>query len=214
MWFGLADWKGAEKAGDAAYLLHIPPSEKLSQLPASVREYLQEGERLGVHLAYKCRVRTPWHSVPHVYKPDAFLTYMSGRYPALVINGGDFVAPNNLHTIRLLHDSTVSPHALALGWRSSLTRLSVELQGHSMGGGMLKLEPREASRVAVPVTRSLVDADFFGLDARAKTQSHRELTEVIDSMLLAELGLTRKDCLLLREAAEELMQRRYAGGRR
>ena len=37
------------------------------------------------------------------------------------------------------------------GWRSPLTKLGAELEGHSLGGGMLKLEPSEAARVPVPM---------------------------------------------------------------
>jgi hypothetical protein len=35
-------------------------------------------------------------------------------------------------------------------WDDPLTRLSCELEGHPLGGGMLKVEPREASRVLIP----------------------------------------------------------------
>jgi hypothetical protein len=34
-------------------------------------------------------------------------------------------------------------------WSSPITALSCELEGHPLGGGMLKLEPREAGRVVL-----------------------------------------------------------------
>lgn len=212
--FSKPDWDSAEQNGDAAYLLYLPPSALSQELPQSVKSYLESGVHQGVHNAYKCRVRTPWYAVPHVYQPEAFLTYMSGRYPALVVNTGGFVSPNNLHTIRLLEHAPVTPRQLALGWFSSLTRLSVELQGHAMGGGMLKLEPREAARVAIPMPERLINTDFSAMDALARAGDPSELTNRIDTMLLGDLGLTQNDCRLLNNAAEQLMQRRYAGGRR
>jgi hypothetical protein len=36
---------------------------------------------------------------------------------------------------------------LAALWQTSMTRLSVEIEGHALGGGMLKLEPGEAAKV-------------------------------------------------------------------
>jgi len=44
---------------------------------------------------------------------------------------------------------------LLRGWQHPLSRLSQELEGHPLGGGMLKLEPGEARRVhlALPPLR-------------------------------------------------------------
>ena len=38
---------------------------------------------------------------------------------------------------------------LLVSWRQPLTRLSCEIEGHPLGGGMLKLEPREAGQVVL-----------------------------------------------------------------
>jgi len=35
-------------------------------------------------------------------------------------------------------------------WETDFARLSCELEGHPLGGGMLKLEPREAAQIALP----------------------------------------------------------------
>jgi hypothetical protein len=35
-------------------------------------------------------------------------------------------------------------------WESAFVKLSCEIEGHPLGGGMLKLEPREASRILLP----------------------------------------------------------------
>ena len=51
------------------------------------------------------------------------------------------VAPNTLHVIRLKKADADSVAQLAVGWNSSLVELSCEIEGHSLGGGMLKLEP-------------------------------------------------------------------------
>jgi hypothetical protein len=40
--------------------------------------------------------------------------------------------------------------ALDTVWDSDFLRLSCELEGHPLGGGLLKLEPGEAARIVVP----------------------------------------------------------------
>ena len=43
--------------------------------------------------------------------------------------------------------TTLSLPKLLLSWSTPFVRLSCELEGHALGGGMLKLEPREAGRI-------------------------------------------------------------------
>ena len=38
-------------------------------------------------------------------------------------------------------------------WKHPLTRLSCEIEGHPLGGGMLKVEPREGARILLPRPR-------------------------------------------------------------
>lgn len=204
------DWNSAE----ATYLLEVPRPLLNGSVPKTLRKYLDEGEVSGVHRAYKCRVRTPWYSVPHVQQADAFLTYMSGKIPRFVTNEAEVVAPNNLHVVRLRNDAPCTVGAIAAAWPSALTRLSVELEGHAMGGGMLKLEPREAERVALPPLPGNERLDLIELDELARRGETEALADRVDQALLIDgLGLSRADCRRLRSAAKTLMERRYAAGR-
>ena len=45
----------------------------------------------------------------------------------------------------------VSLSAIQRVWSHPLVDLSCELEGHPLGGGMLKMEPREASNVLIPL---------------------------------------------------------------
>jgi hypothetical protein len=40
-------------------------------------------------------------------------------------------------------------------WDNPFIQLSCEIEGHSLGGGMLKLEPREAAQIVLPATQLL-----------------------------------------------------------
>jgi hypothetical protein len=190
-------------------LLRIPPDGVLSE---GVLRYIHDGERRGVPDAYKCRVRTPWYSVPHVHKADAFLTYMSGDVPRLVANEAGAVAPNTLHVVRARPDMGVTGQGLAGLWWTSLTRLSVEIEGHALGGGMLKLEPTEAERVLLPSPFAANGrlADLVGeLDGLVRAGRYDAAHDLADGVLLREgLGLTESECSLLRSAAQILFRRR------
>jgi len=211
--FTQADWDAALADGDAAFLLHPPDAAKL---PDAVARYVAAGERNGVNSGYKCRSRKPWYRVPHVYVPDAFLTYMSGLCPRLVANECAAVAPNTLHVVRLRPLAAVGAAELATVWQSSLTRLSVEVEGHSMGGGMLKLEPTEAQRVVVAAHPLRGDASARTaevLDKLIRGGGEEAADASVDKLVLVQgLGLSEKDCRTLRAAARALRTRRYTRG--
>lgn len=117
-------------------------------LPQSVLNYLGSAEGRLAQRSYKCSHRKPWYVVPDVLIPDGFLSYMSGDGPSLVSNSAGCSCTNSVHAVRMKDGYKFSQ--LQAAWGHPLTRLSTELEGHPLGGGMLKLEPREASRVLLP----------------------------------------------------------------
>jgi len=129
---------------DAVLLLRLRAG---ADLPRAVRDYLESPAGQTARTGYKCRNRNPWYVVPDVRIPDAFLTYMSGNEPALVANRARCAATNSMHVIDL--KGNVSVTELQKMWRHPLTQLSCEIEGHPLGGGILKIEPREASRVVL-----------------------------------------------------------------
>ena len=213
LYFSPYDWIEAEEVGEAGYLFNVPPEEGLSN---PVNAYLAEGERQEVHRAYKCRVRSPWYSVPHVYKPDALLTYMSGLRPSLAANDAGAVAPNSLHVVRLRPQTSLSARDLALLWQTSLTSLSVELEGRALGGGLLKLEPSEAKSVliACPKRTEMFETAFGEVDRLLRGGQRERAREVADEVILERsLGFCREEVRTLREAADLLRDRRYYKGK-
>jgi adenine-specific DNA-methyltransferase len=103
---------------------------------------------------------------------------------------------------------------LAALWQTSLTRLSVEIEGHPLGGGMLKLEPTEAANVLVPWPGDAAGAWLTRLaeelDISVRQQGNGAVPAGADTAILQErLGLSPSDCDLLRSAAETLRERRY-----
>ena len=130
---------------------------KGQDLPGSVAAYLRTSRARDASEAYKCRTREPWYVVPDVKIPDFFLSYLSGRKVSLVRNSARCACTNSLHTVRIKNN--IALRRIHAARRSPLFQLSCEIEGHPLGGGVLKLEPREACNILVPNVPSFVDTD-------------------------------------------------------
>jgi adenine-specific DNA-methyltransferase len=142
---------------DAVLLLRIRRDDAV---PKAVARYLDSDAGVRAREAYKCRVRDPWWSVPDVTVPDGFLTVMSGKTPQMTENAAGCPATNSLHVVRMREGGSFRDMQTAFA--STLARLSCEVEGHPLGGGLLKLEPREAQRVLIPrcsLASTLQDVD-------------------------------------------------------
>lgn len=148
-------WRTAD---EQILLLRLP---KQAELPSAVRRYLDTTEGREARQAYKCRTRDPWYSVPDVQVPDFFLSYMSGMEPSLVRNAAACTCTNSVHGVRL-KGSLDSSRLLAL-WDSPIAKLSCEIEGHPLGGGMLKLEPGEATRIFLPAPGLAHEVDMLAI---------------------------------------------------
>src|SRR5205085_196275 len=93
----IAKWQAAD---DPVMLLRLPKI-RATELPASVRRYLDSDAGREAREAYKCRVREPWFSVPDVHMPDYFMSYMSGATAGLVRNVGGATCTNSVHGVRV-----------------------------------------------------------------------------------------------------------------
>jgi adenine-specific DNA-methyltransferase len=127
--------------------------EKAASLTSGLKRYLSSEHAEEARQAYKCRMRDPWYAVPDVRVPDFFLTYMSGRNVGLVRNEAGASCTNSLHAVQVKNRGALS--RVASVRESPIFQLSSELEGHPLGGGMLKLEPREATRILMPQSTDL-----------------------------------------------------------
>jgi adenine-specific DNA-methyltransferase len=136
-------------------LLRLP---RQGQLPKAVRDYLSTDAAVEARTTYKCRTREPWYSVPDVRVPDFFLSYMSGMGPSLVENAAGCTCTNSVHAVKLKEPAY--GRVLRKVWRSQAVQLSCELEGHPLGGGMLKLELGEAQQIVIPARSGANDKLF------------------------------------------------------
>ncbi|HKV09393.1 MAG TPA: N-6 DNA methylase [Thermoanaerobaculia bacterium] len=214
--FSKADWMEMRDQGARTYLFY-PDADKPS--PAA-RRYIAAGERDNVQAAYKCRVRSPWWRVPILPVADLFLTYMNHDTPRLVANLAGVRHLNSVHGVALKKGlKRLGTRVLPLGMLNSLTLLGAELVGRSYGGGILKLEPREADKLPVPSPETLrkVSSKLASLRSQSGSSFRNgellEVVERVDRIVLAEhLGLRAKDLRSLRQARQALFERRARRG--
>jgi len=143
------DVRGLVARPGEAGVLFRPAGMDATRL-STVAAYLEHGRLVGVSGRYKCRVRQDWFIVPLPRaQPDGFMPYMNHRAPRLIVNSAGAWSTNLLHGIRL-RDPDDDVRALAAAMTASATLLSAEIEGRSYGGGVLKLETKEAERLLVP----------------------------------------------------------------
>ena len=203
--------KELSESGQATWLFR--PAGTPSPAAAT---YIAEGEKRSVHNAYKCRVRTPWWRVPYLEPADLLLTYMNADSARLCSNPVGVHHLNSVHGVYLKDQvRRIGRDLLPLASLNSITLLGAELVGRSYGGGVLKIEPKEADRWPMP-TVELVERHADGLRSvrrrvRRLVSTGRllEASEVIDSLLFE--GLFSDDQLhVMRSGRAALHARRVA----
>lgn len=213
--FTTAAWQEMVDTGARAWLFYPKNPGRLTR---AARDYIAEGETNGVPDAYKCRVRTPWWRVPLVRTPHLLLTYMNHDTPRLVRNSADVRHLNSIHGVRLHHGRVqLGQDVLPVAALNTATLLGAEMVGRSYGGGILKLEPKEADVLPVPSHELVVaSADKLRalrpqLGASLRGGKLIDAVEQVDRIVLVEgCTLKRADVRALREAREALFARRTA----
>lgn len=209
--FGGGDWSRLRQSGERVWLFNPTPDDSSK----SVRRYVRYGESLRVNEAYKCQIRTPWWRPPQIAPPDLFFTYMSHRYPRLVTNSAKAMFVNSMHGIKLRTGKREAKQALPLLVLNSVTMIGAEMHGRSYGGGVLKLEPREAASLPMPSEDALECAwqilkpERSHLDTQLRKGMWLEAVKRVDEVLLRNtLGFSAAEVAELSAAARSLRQRR------
>jgi len=210
--FTQKNWEKLREEGEQVWLLQADPDDS----SAALRHYLSHGRSLRVPDAYKCRVRDPWWRPPLVSPPDLFFTYMSHRYPRLVANSARVAFVNSMHGLRLRTGAPkLAKGALPLLALNSATMLGAEVHGRSYGGGVLKMEPREAASLPVPSPTALASAwrtlknERSSLDRQLRNGMWTAVVKRVDEVLLRDvLSLSAEQARELHEAARSLRERR------
>lgn len=199
------------REGNATYLFYPrnPPS-------AHAEAYIEDGHRTGVDTAYKCRVRKIWYRVPLIPPADLFLTCMNADTPRLTTNEAEAHHLNSVHGVYLKDEHrTLGRALLPLASLNSITLLNAEMVGRAYGGGILKIEPKEADTWAMPSPSLIISC----ADGLYKVKNHvadllnagnlLEAVRLVDEIMLINSNrVSREEIEHVRTAREELAGRR------
>lgn len=213
--FTREDLRALEARGTAHHLL-VPQDDLFSADPEPLTRWIREGETRGTPERYKCRVRQPWWRVPGLARADVLVGYMAGSRPRAAVNSARAYYSNSLHGLKLCPG--VPPELVALGLHSTLALLSLEMEGRSYGGGVLKVEPRELDRVVIPLPAAAPDQIqewVSRVDPLLRAGSYDDAVAEVDRLLLEiGLGLSRNVVDHLRSARRRLVERRTGRAQR
>ncbi len=206
-------WERLGEHGGATYLF------RPAALPSAAgHRMVEEGELLGVDNAYKCRVRTPWWRVPLLSVPDLFMTYMNADTPRLTTNEAAVHHINSIHGVYLGADvRELGRELLPLASLNTLSMLGAEMVGRSYGGGILKVEPREADRLPVPSPQAVAAHAQQLRDIKDTVREHlahgrkAEATALVDAIVLEQiLELEPSAIAAVSQARADMLERRKA----
>lgn len=205
-------WQASAEGGAKCFLF----APKVNRQSKAALTYIEQGESSGVQAAYKCSVRKPWWRVPQVVTPDLFITYMDADRPRFVRNSAGVKHLNSLYGFKLKKGKQkLGRDLLPLVTINSVTLLAAELNGRAFGGGLLKLEPREADGLPVPTKDQIAkhSAELRGVMPQAgKLIGQGRLykaSQLVDSILFSDNGDFAPELLdAVRTARTALSQRR------
>jgi adenine-specific DNA-methyltransferase len=199
-----ASHQANREMGLPANFVHLGNTD-IAGLPESVRRYIRSGEAEGLHRRFKCRIRSPWYSVPSVWAAPIGMLKRSHDFPRLVLNRLGALTTDTAYRIRPLNGT--DPARLVYSFVNSATMLSAELEGRHYGGGVLELVPSEIEKLVVPMPE--IEARLRRLDARFRSGApFEDILLSQDEMVLAGLGLTGADRDRLHGAWNRLRRRR------
>ena len=203
------DWQSLADDGNRVHLLHLSPLNG-DPLKGPLKRYIQIGEEQHIHEGYKCSIRSPWYAVPSVWQPSGFLFRQIYDFPRAILNQANATSTDTIHRL----SCKVQPEQVVADAYTFLSAASAEIEGRSYGGGVLELEPSEAERLLMPTALgqglSIEECDDLIRSGR--------LADLLDEnsrlVLVDSVGLSKRDCGLLRNIWVKMRSRRSGRRRR
>lgn len=208
--FSIDDWAELREKGSKSYLF-FPGNEPT---PAAKR-YIDHGRDCEIDKTYKCRKRGVWWRVPLGEKPDAFFTCMNSYGPNICYNSAGVYVLNSCHGIYFNDDIGMELQRMfPIACLNSMTMFDAEIVGRAYGGGMLKLEPREAANLLVPSKDLLMSCiqelsmiKHYVEDALEKRDFESAIA-LVDSVILPNLGINEEAYSKIRSSGAIMRMRR------
>ena len=211
--FSPEDHAALRKTGRACALLDFSANQPDPLDHAGARRYLLSGEKGGLHEKYKTRNRRPWYRIAGIQPGMLMLPNRSHMYHRVVVNRAGATTNSGIYRGRVM-GGPISDEDMAAVFHNSLTLLTAELEGRSLGGGALDLLPAEVGRLSLPTCPGFWE-HLNKLDGLARNSENGTGGLVGETNLLLvnkNIGLTG-DLMGCLENARLHMQERRTGRR-
>ncbi len=170
-----------------------------------VRKYIELGEAEKLHTRFKCRIRTPWYTVPSVYATEIGMLKRSHNSPRLILNKAGAFTTDTAYRIR---SRKVAAKKLVCCFVNPLTSLSAELEGRHYGGGVLELVPSEIEKLTIPLPDNF-EPDIEALDTEIRTRPTLDVLASHGSEVLEAMDIGKADRQRFIDAWWALRNRRH-----
>ena len=131
-------------------LLFSPDGRPLDQFPRRVREYLRQGEKLGLMDKALIKTRNPWYKMERRAIPPFLFAYLGRRNTRFIRNEAGVIP---LTGFLCVYPTACARDRMDDLWeilRSRQTTDNLVLVGKSYGSGAIKVEPRGLERLPIP----------------------------------------------------------------
>jgi len=133
-------------------LLFAPDGRPIEEFPASVQEYLRQGESMGLPQRALISQRHPWYKMEVRAIPPFLFAYLGRRSARFIRNFGGIVP---LTSFLCVYPINKNPEFIERLWRvlrDPETVANLPLVGKSYGAGAIKVEPRALERLPLPLS--------------------------------------------------------------
>lgn len=179
--FGTSDHEAAAQAERKAWLLHFAEDAAMPSDAAGPSTYLQMGVDQALPARYKCRIRSPWYRVPHVWAGSLMMSKRANLHHRVILNEANVLTTDTIYRGRMLPSAEGRERDFVACFHNSLTLLTSELEGRTYGGGVLELVPSEISRLTVPMLETNGDLRLLD-EASRRLGGQRDTSERIVTM--------------------------------
>lgn len=125
------------------------PSERF---PKAVREYLNRGEKMGLHKRPLIASRRPWYKMEIRPVPPILFAYLGRRHARFIHNLAGVVPLTGFLCIYPHQKDPVFIDKLWKVFRHPKTIANLSLVGKSYGAGAIKVEPRALENLPLPIS--------------------------------------------------------------
>lgn len=143
------DAKKLDNNGRPTYLLALENEQK-SDLPPALREYIEHGEKLGLHKRALISTRRPWYKMEKRTPPPFLFAYLGRRNARFIKNEASVIPLTGFLCVYPKKDTAEYLEALWRVLSDFRTVKNLELVGKSYGSGAIKVEPRALANLPIP----------------------------------------------------------------